>query len=811
MDRRCSGSVIGGTWLLSGAMLGLETALVRVFALAQGHHLGFMAISVALLGVGAGGTLLALWPPDRRSRWPSGRLLSLAAGGFGLTALAGYLVYRFWAFDMYRIAWEPRQFVLLAVDYLALVLPFTCSGLAVSLALEQTKLSHRVYAANLTGSAAGCLLALALLPGVGGGGTIALCAAAGCAAGWLYARGEPIAVSYARGSVRHLVWSGALWGVGAVVLVVIALLQPDWLEVRLSPYRPLSYTLQQPQARVLSSAWNAFSRVDVVESSAIHIAPGLSLSFPGRMPPEKGVFVDANLQAPIVDADPTEMVEWAAHLPLALAFELAPQGKVLVLEPGGGLDVAVARSLGADHVTAVSSNPLVVQAVERYGDHLYGDGVEAIVRSPRSFARSAAPAQFDLVDVALNDAQHTVASGAYALSEDYVYTLEGFRDYIALLEPDGLLVVHRWLQTPPSESARAWSLMVTALESEGLAPRSSLVALRSWSTMLILAKKGTFQEAELERVRRFAGDRRFDLVYLPDIQPEEVNRYNVYPGAPYYNLFMQLLSAERREALYRSYPYDLRPPSDDRPYYRHLFRWRQVSEIWQALGHTWQPFGGGGYLVLIGLLLVATLAAVVLIVLPLLIRRRIGVGGSPRRVRWLIYFGCLGIAYLGVEIPLIQRIVLLVEQPTFAFVTVVVAMLTFSGLGSLLSRRLPVRFVIPALLLYLLLLIVLLPAISDWALGQSLAWRFVLAFALIAPLGTLMGIPFPAGIARLQELTPSMIPWAWAVNGCTSVFASISAALAALAWGFSSVLCLAAVSYLVAWLTETRAKSRDIV
>jgi hypothetical protein len=805
-----------GTFFLSAATLILETAAIRVFALAQGYHFAFMTISIALLGLGAGGAFLAVWPRSelgprdpqirerrRRARadlWsPWGRgadtWLVLASLGFVVTTVAGYWVSNRVPLDLYRIAWERVQIPYLLAYYLLLVLPFFCSGTAVGLLLGTSEAGNVIYAANLTGSAGGCLVALAALSTLGGPGTVALSAGGGCIAGALFAW---------HGRMRRRVAIAAACVLCMLLPLGIASNAPAWFEVRLSPYHALSYALQFPGARVLFSRWNAFSRVDVVASDAIHVSPGLSLGYAGTIPGQQGLFVDAQAQAPILEDDPASLRAWADHLPLSLAYVLRPQANALVLEPGGGLDVTVARSLGARHVTAVSSNALAIEAVRQVGSSIYaGPDVSVVTRSPRSFVRSVRGGEergFAVVDVALNDAQRTVVSGAYALGEDYRYTLEAFADYLALLEPDGVLVVQRWLQTPPSESLRAWALAVEAMERRGYRPQDSLIAIRSWSTMLILAKSGAWSTVELAHVRQFCAERQFDLVYLPGMLQEEANRYNVYEGAPYYHAFRALLLADPRGPAYGKYTFDVRPPTDDRPFFFHLFRWRQVPEIWRTLGHTWQPFGGAGYLILLALLGIAALTSTVLILVPAAFARRPSrATGKLSPVTALAYFGCLGVAYLAIEIPLVQRFVLFVDHPTIAFAVVVSVLLLASGAGSLCAPRVPARWAIPLLVAYVLILLFLFPLISDRMLGYALIARIAVCSVLLAPLGFLMGIPFPTGLALLQKRAPALVPWAWSVNGCTSVIASVLAALVALSWGFSVVLSVAVGAYLLAW------------
>jgi hypothetical protein len=217
------------------------------------------------------------------------------------------------------------------------------------------------------------------------------------------------------------------------------------------------------------------------------------------------------------------------------------------------------------------------------------------------------------------------------------------------------------------------------------------------------------------------------------------------------------------------------------------------------MGRTWQPWGGSGYLVLIALLIVAVVASGVLILLPLALRRRQGERQRPVG-RVLTYFGLLGLGFLFVEIPLLQRFVLFLGQPIYAFTAVVAALLLFSGLGSLAAPRVSPRRTLPLLAAAILLYPLLLPLLFQALMGAPLAVRLLSTGLSLAPLGLLMGIPFPAGLAWLARQAPGLVPWAWAVNGCASVLASIVAAMIALSAGFSWVLVGAAVAYGGAWL-----------
>ncbi len=802
-------------FLLSTATLVFEINLTRLFAVAQFYHFAFMIVSLALLGFGASGTALALVPAWAQ-RQRADEALSRFGLACGLGMLGSYLFINGLPFDSFSIAWDPRQAVLLVAHYLALTLPFFFSGLAVGVLLTAAPgEAGRTYGVNLLGSAAGCALALAAPAWLGGEGVVTLSAALAASAALI-----PLDPAVPARSARL---AGALaLGVLLFCCYDLGARLAGWptaqaLALRLSPYKSLSYALQFPQATLIFQEWNAFSRVDVVASRGIRSLPGLSYRYLRPPPPEHGLFVDADELSPIVlpGADPL----FAEYLPAAIAFRLRPAADALILEPRGGLDVTTALALGARRVTAVEANPLIVQAAR----HVYDDPrVRTVIESDRSYLQRSTE-QYEVVVLSLATSYHPIRSGAYSLAEDYRYTVGSFRDALARLKPEGLFVVTRWLQNPPSEELRAFALAVTALERNGLDPAERIVALRGYNTATLLVKTQPFTAAELGAIRAFAADRAFDLIYAPGLRADESNRYNVQPEPVYYQTFTALLNAEPRQAWYASYPFEVTPPTDDHPFFGHFFKWSQAGQVLAELGWTWQPFGGAGYFVLLALLALALALATGLMLLPVVARRLLpprpatGAGGAPS-LPALIYFGLIGLAFLLVEIPLIQQFILYLGQPAYAVTAVLFTLLFFSGIGSRLSTRLPHQPALGGLVALAFGLPFFLPRIFDLTLGLAFPLRLGLSVVLLAPLGVFMGLPFPKGIAWLLERegerrqlpdASAAVPYAWAVNGAMSVVSSVIAALLALSFGFSWALFVGASCYAGAWLTVIACPARS--
>lgn len=774
-----------GLALLSGAALAFEIMLTRLFSVTQWYHFAFLAVSVALLGYGASGTALALTP-----RWtepPTTRRASLLASLFAAGVIAGSLSINHLPFDSYRIVWERIQTLYLALYYLTLAVPFFCVGLVTGLLLAaHADHAPRLYGANLLGSSLGGLVPIVLLPLLGEG-TILVIAALGLLAALVFQ--SPIA---------HWRWTFLVIA-SCCLLFLLAIFLPVPFQLQISPYKALSQVLRFPDSELLWQRWNAFSRVDRVASSAIRSAPGLSLNYPGQLPAQDGLFVDGDDLLPVLvhtaSGRASDLRAFTDYLPVSLPYQLRPGGRVLLLAPGGGLDLWVALAQGATSVLAVERNPLLVQAVA----DLYQDRhVEVVVEEGRSYARRSSDA-FDLVHLALSDGYRPVTSGAYSLGERYDLTVEAFEDYMARLRPGGLLVVERWLQLPPSETLRAGATVVQALHRAGVQDSAAqLAVLRDWQVGLILVKNGPFTTTELAAIRAFSQKQGLDLVALPGLTEAEANQFNVLPEPVYYRAFRQLLDDPK--CLAATQVYDIRPTTDDRPFFFHFFKWNQTRAVLQQLGKTWQPWGGSGYFVLVALLGVALLASAILILLPLVFTPGgANASGGPRG-KVLAYFGLLGMGFLFVEIPLMQRFILFLGQPIYAFTAVLAALLLFSGLGSLAATRLSPRHVLPLLSAAILLYPLGLPLLFQALLGTPLAVRLLATALSLAPLGLLMGIPFPGGLAWLRESTPGLIPWAWGINGCTSVLASVLAALFALSAGFSWVLVAAALAYAGAWL-----------
>ncbi|NIS82382.1 MAG: hypothetical protein GTO14_19740 [Anaerolineales bacterium] len=775
-----------GLALISAGSLAFEVALTRLFAIQQFHHFAFVVVSLAVMGIAASGLLLAIQP-----RHPP---LSTLAVAYAIFVILGYLTINYLPFDSYSIAWDRRQVWILLLYFLVSGAPFLFAGWTVGACLAEAGTeAHRPYSASLIGSALGCPAALAALSLVGGEGTVALAVALGLLA----------AVAFTSRQTTRF----ALLGMTAATFVLVVRF-PSALALRLSPYKPLAITRLAPDVQSTTTLWSASTRIDVVQSDSVHVLPGLSLNAPISPPQQAALFIDGDGPIPINNLapdDPTAKT-LTSYMPAALPYLLRPGAQSLILTPGAGLDMLIALAADSEQVTVALDEPLVHDVLTGP----YEEFSASILRHPRLTVISASgrsllrqtDRNFDVIHFALSEGYRPVTSGAFSLSENYDLTVESFTDAFKHLNEDGLLLITRWLGTPPSESARIWSTLLAALDTQDLEDvRKHLIAFRGMRTATIIAARQPFSASELDLVRSFLDTKGFDPIVLPDLDPSELNRYNQLPQEVYHSLYSALL--DNFEVATIEYEFNLRPPTDDRPFFFHFFRWRQTPEVLSTLGLSWQPFGGSGYFVLLALFALMLALAAPMILLPLIALRRakvkLSAGGAAT-----IYFACLGAGYLLVEIPLIQRLTLLLERPVIALATVLFTVLLASGLGSLLSPRIELRRALAALSALLILTNILLPRLIEIGLQWPIPVRIALCVLLLTLPGILMGVPFAAGLKRIQKQYPGSIPWAWAVNGALSGVSGVLSAWLTLDVGFSATLYVGVLTYLGAWATASR-------
>ncbi len=762
------------------ATLLLELSLTRIFSVVFHYHLAFFAISIALFGLGAGGVFSYVVAAR-----PGNLFLKLGR----LSALNCLLT----VFALAVVAWqkdEPGNLDL-ALIYFSTALPFCVSGIVVSLAIsEGMERVDRVYFFDLIGAAGGCLLLVPLLKQLGGENMILVVAL-------LFAAAAAIWHTMA-GSLAGRVVSVAL---GLVLLgLIVGNLKPDGIF-------KLRYAKGQKLNNEQFVKWNSFSRIAVA---------------PDKDSNQLSILIDADAATGIASFDFEHLQDKDRHDLLyqgpGLPYSVLPGAKTLIIGPGGGWDVARALAGGSKDITAVEINPLIAHDIMQgpqfspLSHHLYNrPEVHLHIEDGRSFVRSSTD-RFQVIQATLVDTWASTAAGAFALSENNLYTTDAFVDYLSHLTPDGFLTFTRWGLDPPRESLRLLSLGMAALERLGEPdPASHFIVARQGSVAgwgaqdTVLISRKPFPPESVARARQTMAEGKLEPIYLP---AESIP-----------NPFTELLRSQNPNEYERAYRFDITPVSDNRPFFFFTVQPRDLLAFVNGADRANADYKiNRAVPVLFGLVAISIVATLIILGLPpLLLGTRL-----PRRpgVLWfLLYFVCIGVGYILVEIALIQKFVLFLGSPTYALWVVIFSMLLSSGMGSFYSRRLigqsagKLSMALAAVAaLVVAISVVVAPVLAEGA-GWPLSVKIAVTVLLISPAGFAMGMPFPTGLKRLEERQPTSVRWAWSLNAASSVMGSAGAMVCAIYLGLIQTLLIGGLLYLMALVvlrTSFRARARTL-
>jgi spermidine synthase len=771
-------SWLAGVALSSFAALLLELGLTRLFSVILFYHFAFFAISIALLGLGAGGVFSYL-----KKKWLLRfKTRALLAGLCTLNAVVIPTVLEIVLHVPVSLHLTEGNFLRLSALYICSAVPFFLTGIEFSVifARESANIS-RLYGADLLGGALACLAIVPLLNWLGGPNTILFAALMAGVAACVWTESDRF---------RRLTTAIA----AALIILIAANHAGRWIDIIYAKGR------FRDKSWVEFARWNAISRVEVDRQGAAKV-----------------VVIDADASTYIMNADLRQWngSEWQKNLmsaPPALANVLRPRGEYAIIGPGGGVDVLRAVANGSPNVTGIEINPIIANTVMRgrYADYSYGlyrrPEVHIQVTDGRSFVRNAKQ-NYDVVQMTLVDTWASTAAGAFALSENSLYTVDAFREYFEHLKNDGMIAITRWEFRQPREALRVVSVAIEALHQLGTpsTARNFIVVAegeldRDGVPVVVLAKKTAFTPEEESAVKaHLTAHPQLTAIYLPSL--------------PSQNPFSALIASNNPQAFAEHYAYNISPVNDNAPFFFFTLKPRQMLPE-QALrqGIDWKVNLG---VAVLGMVLVISLVAVAgFLILPL----ALGSQGGEKHALSLLYFVGIGLGYILVEIAFIQRFVLFLGHPTYALTVVVFLLLLASGAGSLVSRKwvaqtgrvwLPLLFIVAIVLLY----VRALPAGLNAFVGLPFPVKLLVSAVLLLPLGFAMGMPFPTGLRALsnrdltggsaaqwpaQDSSHSVVEWAWAMNAGASVLGSVLAMVIAIQFGLNITLACGAVAYLAA-------------
>ena len=771
--------LFAGIFLVALSGLVLEVSITRIFSAAIWYHFAFVAVSVALVGLGASGLVVHHRVTKLKGKWAENLTIYSA---WGITIFIPITLFVMHALAS-QVIYLPLYMVLFSV-------PFFLIGIIISAAFNAfASVAGRLYAADLIGASAGALLVVLFLVLTGGEGSTLIVGLISAVSATLFSRITK--------NIKKTI--GSLMLVAFAISLIFLNYATQIFAIPTDPTAQKDlpiYLREHPGSKIVKTEWNSFSRIDVVEGG--EGGEGLVAK----------VFIDGGAGTNIISWDGStesrqELSTWMQYLP----FKMMQDPKVLVIGSGGGRDVVASLVSGSKDVTSVEINPIIYDTVKSYGDragnvysHQY---VRSHVDEGRSFITRSSE-KYDIIYVPFVDTWASVSSGGLSVSENFLYTLEGFQQYYDHLTERGKIVTVRWLiDAPRFISTYAKLLEQNGIPQDQLHRHLMMVTSDSYtqdpSVTMVVFSKSPFTDEEIS----FLSQSFSQYDYKPILVPEQVMR------EPYDALLSGDITLEQFYNLFDTKVY---PVTDDNPYF--LSFEKPLPPVVEVL--LYASIG---------------IVAIFLLVPFAWIRRRRGergAGGGEEEVgisikkreigiRTVIpYFAALGVGFILIELALLQKLILLMGNPTMTFALLLFTILLSSGGGSLLSSRIAKNnmrnliFVIGGIAGLGVLYVFSLPSIIYSALAEPIEIKAAISIGVLAPIGFLMGMPLPTGMRLLKVHRPDFIPWMWAINGAFSVLGAVLAIALGIMYGSSFAMILGVLVYLIALGISVASKKKAI-
>jgi hypothetical protein len=769
--------LFAGLAAATAGTLALEVLLTRLLSVLTWYSLAFLVIGMGLFGLTAGAVEVYLHP----DRYAPDRLAASLADRAFQGAIAMPAAFALLLVVPLRVESVATTGVLFLVFSALIAVPFVFVGAAVSAALTRSGLPvGRLYAVDLLGAAVGAPLVPAMLDVLDAGSAIVLTGAITAAASVGFAR----AGGDARRSRRGVIAAAVLCALAAANGSSLNGLVPLWVKGR-----------TEERAVIEHEAWNSHSRVQVTKQG---VAPaGLWGAGAKCAPPlvlQRWLNIDGDASSPLYAVEDPAKLAFLSCDVTTFVHALRPTGPAAIVGVGGSRDIQAALTAGHRPVVGVELNGRILEllrgplgAATKIATHpdvelIHDDGRSWMTRTDR---------EFSVVQMSLIDTWAATGAGAHALAENGLYTVDAWRAFMARLAPGGVLTVSRWfVGGVHDETTRILALAVATLQERGVtAPRRHLIMASSGAISTLLLSRDPFTPEDLGRAVAAAGQYGFTIL--------------VGPGAVESPQLARILDAKDRatlDAITLSPTLDLRPPTDERPFFFNILRARAWLLTLPADAVTLEGNKRATQALVFAFLSSLALAAAAIVV-PLVRRARPRGKVGARLASALGYFALIGVAFMLVEIGLLQRLSVVLGHPAFSLLVVLSSLVASAGLGSLASDRLPLtgtrgRFALSVVLAALLVgTSVVLPAWAPRLAPLALSQRIAFAAAFTGVLGFPMGMAFPVGMRTYAADLGEETPWLWGINGVAGVIASSGAVMLALESGISSLFVTAAVGY----------------
>lgn len=781
--KSCNPATYGGVFLICFSTLVVEIILTKIFSVTLWYHFSYMVISLAMFGIGFGG-LLVYYFKDQFTVFVNDNLTYLSLAQAISTVLALYASLHY----LLPASFGLRDLYNFVLVYVLCTAPFVLGSMILSiLFLNWPERAARIYSFDLFGAAVGCVTCIILISYFSAPQVILIASLASAVAG----------ICFGLPKVRLF----------AVALSACLLL----LSVFANNFFKIDHTknnYSEALNNIIFEKWSPLSRITVYPA-ILHKEKGKKGPFGWGLSDtyqshdtinQMWIEQDASAGTPIVAFDGDfSKVNFLKYDLTALPYYLKKNASVFILGVGGGRDVLTALLFNSHDITAVDIHPVIVDLIQnKYADyvgHIYSDKrVSVAVSEGRSFLAKSKQ-RFDIIQIPLIDSWAATVAGAFAMSENSLYTTEAFVTFLNHVTPSGLLSISRFYFTPDNQTIKTAILARVALEKMGIqSAEKNIVVIKSTQqpNMVVLAtlliKQAPFTAMELATIKRVSAEMQFGIVYLPGYPHNEP-------------LFETAMTTGNLSGFVNDYYYDIRPNTDDRPFFFQMLYFSKIKDLISDKQLTGQVMNYYAVVVIFFLLIISVVFVFLFYLLPMALSRT----SRKLSLSWGGYFILLGLGFMFIEIPFLQQGAVYLGGPTYGLSVSLFGLLLFGGIGSSLSSRFQHRSLVNVLVLALIFVAMMaaflplyLHFLMEHTHGEPLMVKIVLFALALFPMALCMGVALPSGIRFAQYQYTDNIPWFWGLNGVASVLGSIIAMAISMGFGYSFTLVLGAIFYLSA-------------
>lgn len=781
---------------ISFCTIAYEIALMRIFSFILWDQMVGLIISMALLGYGASGSFLfLLW---KRIKTDINSWITWASILCGFSYPLCYMASKEILPDPMRLIYLPREWLLVSAIYLLLSIPFFLGGFIVGAILSISgKRIHTMYGFDLMGGCAGAVIIFPLMYHLFPWQIITLIGIFLIISVSLFSR------------LNKNIRAHVICTLCILILIYLISIQKA---PQMHPKKDLSIILSSYSAEIEKTQKSPRGLIHVVRSPLLRHYPGVSLKFGIEIknpsfPKQRGIFVDGTLKSEIIKLDEKRLYPiYLDYVLFRAPFKIRKAENVIIIGAGGG-DSLLALKNGAKDIYILEDHPeilkLIKEGYNEFSGRIYENkNIKIIQKNIREFLNSH-NRLYDLIFI-----NFTKGHLSNSCEENFIITEEAFLSYLKNLKQKGMICITSWLKFPPRDSIRLLNLSYKALSNLNNVknPKRNIILIRTWNIFTLIISPSAFSKDELKNIIEFCNSRGFDLVYFPGVKRKLLKQYDILER-PYYFEYANYILSSKRSYFIKNYAFNIEVPTDNRPYFSQFIRLNTIGRLYDDIKKDMFPMVEGGYVFATLSFMQSILVGAMLILIPLVFlpKNDASVKISKRYILYVIvYFTSIGAGYLLIETVLISKFTLLLNHSIYSASVVIGSALCFSGIGSIISGYLDLKkrrliLLIPGISVVVWFIIehIITIFLVDGLLGLSLIIRIIFLIFIMSLLFLFLGMPFPFGIRIIQEKMPHIIPWAFGINGCSSVLGATIGKLISMTWGFEIAFAISCALYLI--------------